>query len=63
MDPMVALPCVDGANPTFFGKPVFVDDGHHQFRRRLRLARADLELGEEKPSQHAAIRVLAMEEK
>ena len=22
MDPMVALPCVDGADPTFFGKPV-----------------------------------------
>jgi hypothetical protein len=31
MDPMVALPCVDGANPMFFGKPVFVDDGHCQW--------------------------------
>jgi hypothetical protein len=33
MDPTVALPCVDGADPTFFGKPVFVNNGRHQWRR------------------------------
>ena len=29
MDPTVALLYVDGADSTFFGKPVFVDDGRH----------------------------------
>jgi hypothetical protein len=32
MDPTVALPCIDGTNPMFFGKPVFVNDGHRQWR-------------------------------
>ena len=32
MNPMVALPCVDGTNPTFIGKPVFVDDDRRQWR-------------------------------
>ena len=27
MDPTVALPCGVGANPTFFDKPIFVNDG------------------------------------
>ena len=27
MDPTVDLPWGDGTNPTFFGKPVFIDDG------------------------------------
>ena len=27
MDPTMALPCNDSTNPTFFGKPVFVDNG------------------------------------
>ncbi len=30
MDPTVALPCVDSADPTFFDKPVIVDEGHCQ---------------------------------
>ena len=33
MDPMVALPCLDGADPRFFGKPVLVNDGRRQWRR------------------------------
>ncbi len=35
MDLKVALPCVDGADPTFFGKLVFVDDGCHQWKQQL----------------------------
>ncbi len=34
IDPMVALPCIDGTDPTFFGKPVFVDKGRCQWRRQ-----------------------------
>ena len=34
IDPAVALPCGDGANPMFFGKLVFVDDGARRWRRR-----------------------------
>ena len=33
MDPMVALLCGDGANPMYFDKPVFVDDGCCQWRQ------------------------------
>ena len=27
LDPTVTLPCGDGADPAFFDKPVFVNDG------------------------------------
>ena len=34
MNLMVALPCSDGTDPAFFGKPVFVDNGFCQWRQQ-----------------------------
>ena len=34
MDPLVALPCGVGANPTLIDKPVFVKDSRHQWRQQ-----------------------------